>query len=351
MNLFDDFFEEYQDNDNDNAIPVRVPKRYIRDGQDPFEYYHEEQFQMRFYFSNRVVRNTLLPLIRHSLEKINNRGLPVPSVLQLLLTLRFYATGNFQMVDGDLRGISQVTTSLTIKRVSIAIAEHLQEFIHFPNTPNGQRANIMAFHNIRGFPSVAGCVDGTDIPIKNPGGNNAEVFRNRKGQFSLNVQVIAGPKLEILNIVVPHPGSTHDSVIFNRSSARIEFEQRQVLGLLLGDSAYACRPYLLTPLLNIENNQERRYNQSHKTTRNVVERCFGRWKRRFPCLSRTLRNKLETSQIIICATAVLHNIGIFLNDDIPFDEDIPPEPQEDIVVRQNHFLGLEFRRYFIRQHF
>ena len=97
MNLFDDFFEEYQDNDNDNAIPVRVPKRYIRDGQDHFEYYHEEQFQMRFRFSKRVVRNTLLPLIRHSLEKINNRGLPVPSVLQLLLTLRFYATGNFQV--------------------------------------------------------------------------------------------------------------------------------------------------------------------------------------------------------------------------------------------------------------
>ena len=60
MNLFDDFFEEYQDNDNDNAIPVRVPKRYIRDGQDPFEYYYEEQFQMRFRFSKLVVRNTLL---------------------------------------------------------------------------------------------------------------------------------------------------------------------------------------------------------------------------------------------------------------------------------------------------
>lgn len=95
--------------------------------------------------------------------------------------------------------------------------------------------------------------------------------------------------MEIMDIVVRHPGSTHDSVIFDRSSARVRFEQNHVIGLLLGDNGYPCRPYLLTPLINPANQREENYNRAHKSTRNLVERVFGRWKRVFPCLSRLLR--------------------------------------------------------------
>lgn len=95
-----------------------------------------------------------------------------------------------------------------------------------------------------------------------------------------------------MDIVVRHPGSTHDSVIFDRSSVRVRFEQGQIIGLLLGDNGYSCRPYLLTPLINPTNQQEENYNRVHKSTRNIVERLFGMWKRKFPCLSRVLRTKM-----------------------------------------------------------
>ncbi|KAH7940443.1 hypothetical protein HPB49_000233 [Dermacentor silvarum] len=39
------------------------------------------------------------------------------------------------------------------------------------------------------FPRVTGCIDCTHVRIKSPGGDDAEVFRNRKGYFSFNVQV------------------------------------------------------------------------------------------------------------------------------------------------------------------
>lgn len=39
------------------------------------------------------------------------------------------------------------------------------------------------------MPGVGGCIDCTHIKIQNPGGLHGEVFRNRKGWFSLNVQV------------------------------------------------------------------------------------------------------------------------------------------------------------------
>jgi hypothetical protein len=152
-----------------------------------------------------------------------------------------------------------------------------------------------------------------------------------------------------MDILVRHPGSAHDNVIFNRSSARVRFEQGLIKGLLLGDNGYACRPYLLTPIIHPQTNQEIRYNTAHKRTRNVVERLFGKWKRRFPCLSRMLRTKLETSMAVICACAVLHNIGIQHND-LDFEEQVPDEIEE-IPIIDNNMLGLDFRRQFIIQHF
>ena len=52
------------------------------------------------------------------------------------------------------------------------------------------------------IPGVVGLIDCTHIPIISPGGDNAELFRNRKGYFSINVQAICDHEL-ILLIVGP----------------------------------------------------------------------------------------------------------------------------------------------------
>lgn len=75
----------------------RIPKRYIRDTDNPFEFYSETQFKQRYRFSKITVMDLLLPLIDNDLRKLNNRGLPIPAMQQLLIALRFYATGNFQV--------------------------------------------------------------------------------------------------------------------------------------------------------------------------------------------------------------------------------------------------------------
>jgi len=94
----------------------------------------------------------------------------------------------FQIVSGDMRGISQASVSRIVTRVSKIIALHLGQYINF-STQEHRRHNMNQFYNIARFPSVIGCIDCTHIRIVNPGGNNGEVFRNRKGWFSLNVQV------------------------------------------------------------------------------------------------------------------------------------------------------------------
>ena len=89
------------------------------------------------------------------------------------------------------------------------------------------------------------------------------------------------------NIVARWPGSTLDSHIFT-ASAICDFleENHSGLndGLLLGDSGYRCKPYLMTPFLTPKSQAERKYNGANKTTRCTIEWVFGWWKRRFHVL-------------------------------------------------------------------
>lgn len=87
--------------------------------------------------------------------------------------------------------------------------------------------------------------------------------------------------------------------------------------LLLGDSGYGVTKYLIPPLLHTVTNAEKLFNESQIRTRNPIERCFGVLKRRFPILSIGMRVSLETTQSIIVATAVLHNIAILEREEEP----------------------------------
>ena len=107
------------------------------------------------------------------------------------------------------------------------------------------------------------------------------------------------------------PGSTYDARIFNNSNIKRQFEANVFRNhVLLGDRAYPCRHYILTPFLNPVNAAQMRYNKSHAKTRSVIERSFGLWKRRFPCLHLGLRTHIQNSLTITAATAVLNNIAI-----------------------------------------
>ncbi|KAJ3641434.1 hypothetical protein Zmor_027941 [Zophobas morio] len=79
--------------------------------------------------------------------------------------------------------------------------------------------------------------------------------------------------------------------------------------IILEDSGYPARCYFLTPLLNPQTQGEQLYNEAHIRTRNIIERTFGVWKRRFPILAYGCRLKQNTVLAVIIACAVLHNIA------------------------------------------
>lgn len=170
------------------------------------------------------------------------------------------------------------------------------------------------------------------------GGENAELFRNRKGYFSFNTQVVCNSNLEIIDIVARWQGSVHDSTIFNNSRLRANFENRMYgNSLLLGDSAYPLKKYLVTPLLAPQTAVEHLYNEAHIRTRNTIERLFGIWKRRFPIQALGMRCHQHRIMNIIIATAVLHNIARRNNEAVPdIDSDLNlPAPWDQMLAECN----------------
>ncbi|XP_066602013.1 putative nuclease HARBI1 [Prorops nasuta] len=329
--------EDVQNLEDDQNMRLRLPKRYIRDAQDPFDFYRSHEFRKRYRFSKGGIKYVILPEIVEGLQKCNKRGLPNPPIFQLLICLRFYATASFQLVLSDMGFVSQPTVSRRVYRVTVLIARKFNKYIKMPKSYSIQLENHNLFKDLGrgsrgiGFPSIDGAIDCTHVKLCNVKFQNMnEVYRNRKGYFSLNVQVIVGPKMEIMDIIPEWPGSQHDSRILQNSRIYIRYEQGQLKGMLVGDGGYPALPWLLTPIRNPVNDNEISYNLIHSRTRNIVERTFGVLKRRFPCLSKGLTVKLITSTTIIVACAVLHNISLIFNDVWEVEED-ENENNDDIV--------------------
>lgn len=251
---------------------------------------------------------------------------------KVLLTLRFYATGNFLQAVGDLSGIDKSTASRIIWNVTRAIASLYHRYIKMPEAEEEIREISQQFYNIARFPKCVGALDCTHVKIVSPGGDNAEIYRNRKGFFSFNVQAICDAKCTFQDVVCRWPGASHDSHIFANSQIRAKFERGDFgESVLVGDSGYGIKKYLITPLANPQTRGEQLFNESLIRTRNCIERKFGQWKRRFPILAFGIRLKTEKVQGIVIATAVLENIAQFLHEPEP-----PNNQEEEAAV---HFVN------------
>ncbi|KAG0445488.1 hypothetical protein HPB47_014647 [Ixodes persulcatus] len=273
---------------------MNMPRRRLRVRLNPLEVFNDREFLARYRFTKATVASLLESL---SLEECaSNRGLPVPPMLQLLIALRFYGAGTFQVVTGDLVAVSQPTVCRVVERVSRLIAGTLfRRLVKFPSTATDFDRVMLEFYALKKFPGA-----------------------------------ITGPQLQFYDIVASWPGSVHDSRIFDNSRARVLYEHQRVPGVLLGDAGYACTTYLMTPLATpgAAKSPEERYQKAHIRTRNSVERAFGVWKRQFPCLDMRLQHKPERSAVIITACAALHNLARLRNDPCPPPMPAPPVPPQ-----------------------
>lgn len=127
-----------------------------------------------------------------------------------------------------------------------------------------------------------------------------------------------------------------------------------------GDGGYPIRTYFFTPLANPTTRAQQLYNESHIRTRNVVERVFGCWKRRFPVLAYGMRLKLQTILIVIVSTAVVYNFAKEMNEPDPPPADFDQHELEvliadgqipDVVDNNENVLINQVRNDFVNNYF
>ena len=93
-------------------------------------------------------------LIRHRLETEHvNRGTNITPMEQLLVTMRYLATGCFQRITADFVGISISSANRIINRVCNIIALSHKEYIKCPQTEVGIQTTKQNFMHIVSSPA------------------------------------------------------------------------------------------------------------------------------------------------------------------------------------------------------
>ena len=258
---------------------------------DVINLFTDIEFYERFRMSKSSMRR-LISIVELKLKWSNERNYPKPVDVQVLTAIRVF------------RG--EPTVSRVVSKVAEAFAGQLKHIIKFPSEEEFIEIKT-GIYKIAKFPSVFGAIYGTHFEIKVEG--DIEKYRNRKGKLTINVQAIVDHKMKFRNFV-RWPGSTHDNRIFKNSRIFKVFENNFVDGILLGDNGYACVRYLLTPILNPKPGPEERYNNAHTSTRNLDERTFVEWKKKFNILNIRMQTKLRNSLNIIMTCGVIWNLLI-----------------------------------------
>uniref|UniRef100_A0A8C4HJK6 Putative nuclease HARBI1 n=1 Tax=Dicentrarchus labrax TaxID=13489 RepID=A0A8C4HJK6_DICLA len=302
----------------------------------PLEQYTTEELYARFRFGNADIKS-------HSLSVEE----------QVLIGLRFYASGTFYQVVGDNIGVDKSTVSDVVKAVSISLASLVNQFVSLPRDDQIAQ-NKHKFFLLRNMPNTIGVTDCTHVHIQTPHERDWE-YINRKGSCSINIQLVGDADLIITNCVVKWPGSVHDARILRESALYRELQTNRPDGIILGNSAYPLLPWLMTPFLAATTPAQARFNTAHCKTRCAIERLNGVLKRRFACLN-YLRVEPQGASNIIVACTVLHNIPTRCN--VPLCDDVyeAPEPVEEpdqpLAFCQNEGLtGRVVRDAIVRNYF
>lgn len=136
-----------------------------REKRESVQKYSDIEFERRFRLPKDSF-NSLMEKMKNVLEPICRRDKPISVEQQLLITLRYYATANFQIVSGDLFGVSQPSVSRIIQHVSKCVASLAKGVIKFPSDDNEMQNIKHQFYTISGIPNVIGIIAYNNAVIK-----------------------------------------------------------------------------------------------------------------------------------------------------------------------------------------
>ena len=165
---------------------LKLSKAKEENRNDPLAKISVEECRERYRFRPDSIRK-IENAIHDDVVRRTGRSLSLSPMIQLLVTLRFLASGAFYNMVGDTLLCHKSSVCRVVKVVCRSILHNMIHLVSMPTITSS--INIKAAYKaIAGIPNLIGCVDGTFIRIHKPKINTQE-FICRKGFAAINVQV------------------------------------------------------------------------------------------------------------------------------------------------------------------
>ncbi|KAF4650982.1 hypothetical protein FOL47_000734 [Perkinsus chesapeaki] len=339
------------ESDNDVVRPYVVQCR--RNISGPQICFAEARFRLNTE-QLQTLCEMLQPELQHSGKQTLRKGFTLSVRQQVAIGLRALASGGTYRTIGDAHGVSVATVCTVVKRfVGATVKVLCPAYITIPGG-DVLRESIEGFRAVAGMVNVWGCVDGTHVKV-HPPQVGEDSYLNRHHFHSLNCQVVCTSSLFICSLSTRWGGRVHDSRVFRNSTIGMKLhagwrpDNRDVV--LLGDSAYRSSDYLKTPVSKaggrVLSPQENAYNERHRRTRSIVERCIGVWKSQFRCLKdlriRGPRSTGEQSMLLTSNTirACAASRNFFIVNNIDREENVDSDISDGGVESDSEGVASE----------
>ncbi|XP_067855250.1 putative nuclease HARBI1 [Heptranchias perlo] len=224
-------------------------------------------------------------LLEEELLPAGPGGHALPVVVKVTTDCKFFASGSFQGVTGDISRVShkcirQMTDGRWFART--------EWYVNFPCNDISQNERAFGLTCLVGFPQLQGANDCTHMAIRAPPDQPGACV-SPKGFHPISVQLVCKHKKRFMQVCARFHGSSHDAFILWQSNIPDLFVPGTSLkGWLLGNKGYPLQTWLVTPLRNpTSNEQQERHNANHMSTRCVTEQAIGMLKMHFRCLDRS----------------------------------------------------------------
>lgn len=257
-------------------------------------------------------------------EKLKRGDSPVVDLPKAVaMTLRYLGRRNAMFDIGDIFGVAESTVHAEVHRIVNLLCDLAPKFIVWPSEAEAAIVRDQ-FKAIAGYPGVIGAIDGCHISVIAPAADQ-DSYIDRKCHHSIILQGICTAKKFFTNVSIGVPGSRNDNRALSFSAFHEKLMQEgpnsqfyNDFNHLIGDKAYPCRTWLMSPYKDYGNltRLQRNHNYIHSSTRAVVEHIFGLLKGRWRCLLGLILKDIAKCSNFVLACCVLHNFCYLNNDHV-----------------------------------
>ena len=172
------------------------------------------------------------------------------------------------------------------------------------------------------FPNCIGAIDGKHITMQPPG-SSGSYYHNYKHTNSIFLMAVGGLNYECLYYDIGTNGRVNDGGVWNKCGLAKALQEgkmnlplpcclpsanKQVPYILVGDDAFALKPYLMKPYAQQGLDAEKRvYKNRQSRARRISENLFGILANRWRFIRNVLLLHPDVIEILVSAALVLHN--------------------------------------------